>query len=346
MAGMNEKSWKLKEIFMNYHEFVIKNPLIASEVESFLKWFSYFTAGRFKYSSVVSELMFSASSLLTLINDTILKKAVKIDIDINPAVKKLQLCLSIIEYVEVFIEVSSVNLGGNTLRWIVISAVQIIKSVINLILLFYYKRGISKSPSSLPLDRRKTAYQLQNLKSLAETTEPKTAFTLQRSKRVIRSLDSTPPLSMRDWKPPENSNAKSKALNNQQYVPSQLTRNQLIGEVLHIVRPLAHLLAIASFGQKSWLPWLTAFGMDTTSLKLFGNWKQMNFRERVELNRRTLMLLLYILRSPAYERFSKKRIVYVLRGIAENIPLAGIIIRPLLEYLPEWQKIYFYTWTH
>lgn len=343
---MNENNLKINEIFSYYHQFVIKNPLVVSELESFLKWFSYFTAGRFKYSSVISELMFSASSLLTLINDTILKKAAKIDIDLNPTVRNLQLCLSVIEYIEVFVEVSSINLGGNVLRWCVILAVQIIKSVINLILLFHYKQGISKSPPLLPLDRKKTVYQLQNINASTEMPETKTMFVLQRSKRVIRSLDSTPPVSVRTWKLPENNTTKPKLLNNQQYTPSQLTRNQLIGEVLHIVRPLAHLFAIASFGQKSWLPWLTAFGMDTASLKLFGSWKQMHFRERVELNRRTLMLFLYILRSPAYEKFSKKRILYVLRCMAENIPLAGIIIRPLIEYLPEWQKVYFYTWTH
>lgn len=68
-------------------------------------------------------------------------------------------------------------------------------------------------------------------------------------------------------------------------------------------------------------------------------------KQRIELSRRTLALLLYILRSPFYEQYSKSRLNNLLQFLSEKLPLARLICQPLQRYIPEWQAIYFYMWS-
>lgn len=68
-------------------------------------------------------------------------------------------------------------------------------------------------------------------------------------------------------------------------------------------------------------------------------------KQRLELSRRSLSLLLYILRSPFYERYSGRKISSVLQTLSTKVPLARLICQPLQRYIPEWQAIYFYMWS-
>lgn len=84
--------------------------------------------------------------------------------------------------------------------------------------------------------------------------------------------------------------------------------------------------------------------MDVTSLSLLSDRKNLTRRERLELRRRTILLLYYLLRSPFYDRFSEAKILFLLRLLADHVPGIGLVTRPLADYLPTWQKIYFYSW--
>lgn len=75
-----------------------------------------------------------------------------------------------------------------------------------------------------------------------------------------------------------------------------------------------------------------------------GESKELNPKEKAELKRRNLMLIYYLMRSPFYDKYTKQRFIGVLRFIAQYVPLSGFIIRPVLEYLPTWQRMYFYVW--
>lgn len=68
-------------------------------------------------------------------------------------------------------------------------------------------------------------------------------------------------------------------------------------------------------------------------------------KERVELSRRTIALLLYLLRSPFYDRYTKERLQKFLMFLSQKVPLAGVVCRPLSQYIPEWQSMYFYMWS-
>ncbi|XP_070553803.1 peroxisomal membrane protein PEX16-like isoform X2 [Ptychodera flava] len=124
--------------------------------------------------------------------------------------------------------------------------------------------------------------------------------------------------------------------------PTQLTRQRVIAESLHIARPLVHLASMFKFGQQSWKPWLLSCGLDVSSILMMGNTKDLNVNEEAEMKRRTVYLLYYLLRSPFYDRYSK--IIFLLSAMANKIPGVGLIARPLMEYLPYWQQVYFYNW--
>lgn len=129
-------------------------------------------------------------------------------------------------------------------------------------LIHFYKEPIVSHPSIPILDRKKvqgpttvgdiiTANQLDNI-----------SFTLKRSGRVVRKVESSPPLYMRTWKPMEalpNTNCE----NDQGYDKSIATK-QMIAETIYIVKPIVHLLSMKCFGTTSWKQWMIPFAFDVT----------------------------------------------------------------------------------
>lgn len=108
------------------------------------------------------------------------------------------------------------------------------------------------------------------------------------------------------------------------------------------MKPLCHLLAMACYGTTSWVPWTLALTIDVASLKLL---KSGTFSgdDRKEFRRRQFHLLMYLLRSPFYDRFSRKIIFDVLISL-RKIPFIGGLPQQIFQYLLFWQKIYSYTW--
>lgn len=146
---------------------------------------------------------------------------------------------------------------------------------------------------------------------------------------------------------------------------ASLTEYQLCGEILHITRPLAHLALMGMLGTKSWLPYMTSLCMDVGSLYMVRTPKptsrllnrsrpintanlaqyRFNMNDRMELGQRASSLLLYLLRSPFFDRYTKQRALEGLAEMAENIPLLGHLLATFVNYIPEWQKDYFRVWS-
>ena len=68
--------------------------------------------------------------------------------------------------------------------------------------------------------------------------------------------------------------------------------------------------------------------------------------ESHELWRRRLSLLMYLLRSPFYDKFTKWVIILLLTYAQHlNIPLAGTIFDAFISYVPHYRKLYYYIWS-
>ena len=80
------------------------------------------------------------------------------------------------------------------------------------------------------------------------------------------------------------------------------------------------------------------------SLKLYDE-ALLTKAEKMEITRRRISILYYLIRSPAFHAVTHKRIQHFLVAVGNRVPLARNVCQPLLEYIPEWQKIYAYTWS-
>lgn len=86
--------------------------------------------------------------------------------------------------------------------------------------------------------------------------------------------------------------------------------------------------------------------MDITSLQVLMSARgSLQPRERLELNRRSLHFLLYLVRSPFYQRVTEGPLLRLLRAAGDTLPLVGLLTRPLADYLPEWQDTYCHNWS-
>lgn len=322
-----------------------KNPDVVGDFETTAKWVSYFVAGRISNSNVLSELVYTLSNILVFYNDRIIDKAR--GANENSVIRlqsglcyRLKVTLTTLEYCEVFIEISARRLFGQTGKWLVIALIQIAKAAGRLFLLKHSTLDIITSPPITALNRRALSKQRKPEASAAESlpqSEHSITFQLKRSGRLIRKVEGAPPIQYRDFK---------LHVDNADAAKTQIPRELLKAEYLYIAKPLIHLAAVGLFGQRSWKQYMIAFSIDLYSVHVYRQHRHlMSQQQKLELSRRCINLMYFLVRSPFYENYSKSRIERVLGFVADHVPIAKVVAGPLKDYIPQWQDTYFYLWS-
>ncbi|XP_030387916.1 peroxisomal membrane protein PEX16 [Scaptodrosophila lebanonensis] len=344
---------KIKHLVKSYETWVAKNPDVVGDFETTAKWVSYFIAGRISDSNVVSELVYTLSNVLVFYNDRIIDK--EREANENSMVHqqssglcyRLKVALTTLEYSEVFIEISARRVFGPTGKWLVIAIIQVFKAAGRLFILKHSTADIVTSPPIPSLNRRSLSKQRKSLQGghvvpevSSETAHPpehSITFKLKRSGRLIRKVEGAPPIQYRDFRLDMESAETQK---------SQIPRQLLHAEYLYISKPLIHLVAMGLFGRRSWKQYMVALSIDLWSIHMYRKHRHlMSQKQKVELSRRCINLLYFLVRSPFYERYTKSRVERMLGFVAENVPIAKMLAGPLREYVPRWQSTYFYLWS-
>ncbi|XP_065197484.1 peroxisomal membrane protein PEX16-like [Sycon ciliatum] len=362
---------KLKAAAGTYQHMVATDPAIASHLENFLKGASYVIPGA---SEEFSELIYAFSNILSYAHDALLKHAAGLPLWINtsPLCQRLQMFLTTLEQIEVFVELVA-NRYSTIHRWLIITLIVFSKTLLRLFLL-HQRPSMQTWPIIRPVDRQQlpamttgtpsstaaangtssssssganrhdSSATAGNSTSVDSAVAASGDSALQRSyvwqgKRMGRVLRS-----LRD--PDDFDPVRRQSLSQLVGVslPPFSSSYSLAAEIIYTLRPLTHLLWLLRCGFRSWKPWLLSLALDATSLYMHYCKTGLSAGERSELTRRLGLLTFYCVRSPCYNNVTRAYILAVLKRCSQSFFPISMAARSCLDYLPAWQRVYFYTW--
>ncbi|GAB1866038.1 Peroxisomal membrane protein PEX16 [Camponotus japonicus] len=334
-------NFTLNNLLTSYKKWIVANPHLLSDIEATVRCLSYFSFGQLRNSSLAVELIYSMPNLIVLCNDLLMYSSKCKDLKIPQFESKIKIWLTVVEYTEILLEVSAEKLWGAKGKWLIIVVIQLFKTILRLLSIHVYKERMTKSPATPPLNREK-------FNKAVDSIQLKEGFVLKRSGTVIRSIKYSAPIEKRTWT----------ALDSKMNITMDLTpkdqeseKNQekicKLAESLYVTKPLLHLGCMYITSKKQWPPWLLSFIIDIVSLNMFNRCPMalFNKEEKEELVRRRLSLLLYILRSPFYDKYSRVKINELLDALSTSVPFAKLLTNAVKKNLPYMQSMYFYMWS-
>jgi peroxin-16 len=277
--------------------------------------------------------------------------------------RNLAYTLSVLENVEVLLEMMIIKRFGQKKKWKWITIIELIKYCYLYLLLYYlliYTNvfRLFLRLSLLNISKNKTLIwpchperQRQPVYEVDEPSDPNNSWTGDRIRVNHPTISS---MKNSDQRLDIQGFLVSKVLNpHTARRPQDLVRNLkgigLFAEYLFLLRPISHILLIRKFGLKSWKPWLITILMDLMSrlmsnsnVKSTGGFDKLTILEKEERRRRLWLFGYYLLKNPFYEVFTKYRLLQFIDSTRDRAIL-GFFSNMLTDYLPLWENYFFYT---
>jgi len=343
-----QRSTSIVEI---YNKFILSNLETVDLLETSLRALLFLIPGRFKDSELKLELAYAATGVVSLYHDLVvlryLQSVIKPedggDKGLPPAwTTNIAKWIAFIHHIEIVVEIYSKQTWGKKGKWTAIAIVEVIKMFLKFII-------INKNSGSSLLVNNYHAniphYDSNSVKNLLMGHIAERNASDQK-KSVERENDPNRIKVSKDkWQKFKSQSSKS---NNGGFDPStqsQTTKNtKLIADVVHTIRPIIYLSGIYSFGRKSWKSLGLSFVTDLVaiyqSIKISNSTSPL---EKDEMLRRIQLLLLYMVRSPAFEFiFVNNRIMKTFSGIIKMLPLGTGLTDLIWEYVNIYRSRYFY----
>jgi len=327
-----------------YEKFFINNVEFVSTIEKLIWGVAFFFPVRFGENELKISALNSGLECFTSLNDFILLKIAllhklkKIELPktvpaemieklshFPPSNVSIASALTTIEHTEVVAEILVTQVSEKysqlkNFKWIIIAMIELTKFYLRLKLLIINGGHIlahRKIPNRI-VDEQEASFQGKKENNPQYENRP-TLLTFIRKMRHLfesnRFLDSN---------------------------PTEADLYIIIGEFLWITRPLVYLFLLYLYGPNSFWPWIISFLFDISALRNVSN-KKLNKAETVEIGKRKLQLLLYLLKSPVYDLLSENENVIKLRKLTEKIPIIGNLLPVVMDVLKLYNSRYFYT---
>eukprot|EP00842_Homolaphlyctis_polyrhiza_P006711 jgi/Hompol1/7040/HPOL_001910-RA len=315
-----------------YRQFVLNNAEAIGGIERSLRSLSYILPGRFANADVLSEAgkfhslrssgwLYASVTLIGHYHDSILNKEAQrqqpqtqmslfnkyteANLERSPLIKKLSIALTLIKAFEVVAEMLASNMGGMKLRSKTIVTIETIKAAFRL-LLFQLTGNRMELHSLLP-DREYDPARLRPAEAISAGKWKGSRTGRERYEVAAISDNAGFERSMQFL--------TSRALVEPIVPPRELVQRttgpRKWAEYLFILRPLIYVLAIKRFGARSYRPWLLSLVIELVAFSVSIDWRRHTFEasltqlEKEEAKRRSYLFLLYLLRNPFYEQFTK-----------------------------------------
>ena len=325
------------EWIQKYEKLVKTHPKdVHMGVES-LSMLTFFIPGRFGSVEIIGEASYVLLNLLHLYNGRILDP----ERHLNGGVHwQWHSALTILQEGGVVAEMLALSRGGEEKRWGSILLIEIVKAVARARLLFTGGSDLNRL----------------GIRLLAEggRFSPAAVPNAPSQRRKSNSVSSTR-AHVQQWRrdrSPNSSLANAACL----VALSKAKKLLLLGEVLHVFRPVVYVLFRRRMGGKSWIPWLLSCIVDLFSMRCSTLGEESckrivtpvlttdrNTTVRAELRRRQALLLMYFMRDPLYGILTG-RVASSALGTLSRIPLLGFFFEYFLEML-EYMKRYYFFWS-
>ncbi|KAI9346530.1 peroxisome membrane protein [Obelidium mucronatum] len=372
----------------SYANFLIKHAPVVGSLESLAESVTYILPGRFEHSEIVAEALHSFVSIISTYHDAVLSKHfgsktkggpskfnlyVRHLMSLGPMYRVAAYLATLCDFTQVFSEMLAKDYVGEQFRWKVIAKIEVIKLLCRIVM-FRKSKNRMLLGSHVPerdydmatIQKEHNDRLLQNSTGSNSSFEQKSEVRGKHSGKMIPSISG-------DIKPKANANVteqdvvsflnKKASSVTEALLPidlvSRLEGPGVVAEWIHMLRPIAYLVALRQYGAKSWNPWILSLIMEASSLGIHMNQSSLTallnkrsegnearkstFRkvlEKDELQRRLWLLCYYMLRDPCYSLFVKDRLNKFCESMAKK-PIISLASGLLADYIPLWEGYYF-----